>query len=81
MPEAAETKTPSQPKMDVGTALDLFNIAGTLSSTLDLDFLLQKIGAAAEKLLDSEASSTMLVTDDKKSLFFKVASGEKAKAL
>lgn len=67
--------------MDVGTALELFSIAGTLNSTLDLDFLLQKIGAAAEKLLDSEASATMLVTDDKKSLFFKVASGEKAKAL
>lgn len=81
MPETAETKTPGPGKMDVNTALELFNIAGTLSSTLDLDFLLQKIGAAAEALLDSEASSTMLVTDDKKSLYFKVASGEKAKAL
>src|SRR5262249_13158509 len=48
---------------------------------LDLDFLLQKIGAAAEKLLDSEASAIMLVTDDGKNLFFKVASGDKAKAL
>ena len=67
--------------MDTNTALELFSIAGSLNSTLDLDYLLQKIGAAAEKLLDSEASATMLVTDDKKSLFFKVASGEKAKAL
>ncbi len=67
--------------MDVHTALELFSIAGTLNSTLDLDYLLQKIGAAAEKLLDSEASATMLVTDDRKSLYFKVASGEKAKAL
>ncbi|MBI5211425.1 MAG: GAF domain-containing protein [Elusimicrobia bacterium] len=67
--------------MDVHTALDLFEIAGSLNSTLDLDSLLMKIGAAAEKLLDSEASSTMLVTDDKKSLYFKVASGEKSKAL
>ena len=67
--------------MGVATAFELFSIAGSLSSTLDLDDLLQKIGTNAEKLLDSEASSTMLVTDDKKSLFFKVASGEKAKAL
>jgi hypothetical protein len=68
-------------KMDVNTALELFSIAGSLNSTIDLDFLLQKIGAAAEKLLDSEASAIMLVTDDKKSLYFKVASGEKAQAL
>jgi hypothetical protein len=66
---------------DVNTALELFSIANSLNSTLDLDFLLQKIGAAAEKLLDSEASAIMLVTDDKKRLYFKVASGEKAKAL
>lgn len=58
------------------TALDLISIAGSLNSTLDLDYLLQKIGMAAERLLDSEASSIMLVTDDKKSLFFRVASGE-----
>lgn len=58
------------------TALELLSIAGSLSSTLDLDALLEKIGAAAEKLLDSEASSIMLVSDDKKSLFFKVAGGD-----
>jgi len=62
-------------------AHELFAIAASLSSTSDLDFLLQKIGAAAEKLIDSEASSIMLVTDDKKSLFFRVASGESAQAL
>jgi response regulator RpfG family c-di-GMP phosphodiesterase len=67
--------------MDSATALELFSIAGSLNSTLDLDFLLQKIGVAAEHLLDSEASAIMLVTDDKKNLFFRVASGEKAKAL
>jgi len=66
---------------DVNTALELFSIAGSLNSTLDLDFLLQKIQAAAEKLLDSEASAIMLVTDDKKNLFFKVASGTAANAL
>ena len=77
---AQETTVP-QGGMDTNTALELFSIAGSLNSTMDLDFLLQKIGAAAEKLLDSEASAIMLVTDDKKSLFFKVASGEHAKAL
>jgi HD-GYP domain-containing protein (c-di-GMP phosphodiesterase class II) len=72
----AEAKEPS---LDI--ALHLFSIAGALNSTLDLDFLLQKIGAAAEKLTDSEASSIMLLSDDKKHLFFRIASGEKAKAL
>jgi hypothetical protein len=69
------------PEMNVDLALELFSIAGSLNSTLDVDFLLQKIGAAAEKLTESEASSIMLVTDDKKSLFFRIASGDKAKAL
>lgn len=84
--QTAEPPRPSPPaageaKMDPHIALELFRLAGSLNSTLDLDFLLQKIGAAAEKLLDSEASSIMLLTEDKKSLYFKVASGEKAKAL
>ncbi|TBR24372.1 GAF domain-containing protein [bacterium] len=60
---------------DTGLALELFSIAGSLNSTPDLDFLLEKIGAAAERLLDSEASAIMLVTDDKRALFFKVAGG------
>lgn len=68
-------------EMNVDLALELFSIAGSLNSTLDLDFLLQKIGTAAEQLTESEASSIMLVTDDKKHLFFRVATGEKAKAL
>lgn len=67
--------------MDLGLALELFSIAGSLNSTLDIDFLLRKVGAAAEQLTGSEASSIMLVTDDKKSLFFRIASGEKASAL
>lgn len=74
----AEAKAP---EMNVDLALELFSIAGSLNSTLDLDFLLQKIGTAAEQLTGSEASSIMLVTDDKKHLFFRIASGEKAKAL
>jgi hypothetical protein len=69
------------PEMNVDLALELFSIAGSLNSTVDLDHLLQKIGTAAEQLTESEASSIMLVTDDKKSLFFRIASGEKAKAL
>ena len=81
MAKLIEGKDGASRGMDVGTALELFSIAGSLNSTLDLDFLLLKIGAAAEQLLDSEASAIMLVTDDKKHLFFKVASGEKAKAL
>ena len=57
---------------------DLFDIAGTLSSTLDLDCLLRKIGLAAEKLLQAEASSIMLLDESEKFLYFKTATGEKA---
>jgi len=57
---------------------DLFEIARTLSSTLDLDVLLKKIGQAAEKLTDSEASSILLLDDDRKNLYFKAATGEKS---
>ncbi|MBI5200486.1 MAG: GAF domain-containing protein [Elusimicrobia bacterium] len=67
--------------LNAAVALDLFSIAGSLNSTLDLDFLLQKIGLAAERLLDSEASAIMLVTDDKKNLYFRVASGGGSAAL
>jgi len=66
---------------DTALALELFSIAGSLNSTPDLDYLLEKIGAAAERLLDSDASATMLLTDDKKHLFFKVAGGEAGKKL
>src|SRR5579883_2865201 len=81
MPPSKVAETKKTGKSSADMALELFSIANSLNSTLDLDFLLQKIGAAAEELLDSEASATMLVTDDRKNLFFKVASGEKAKAL
>ncbi|MDD5656564.1 MAG: GAF domain-containing protein [Elusimicrobia bacterium] len=81
MAEQNKAAAPASGRMNVGTALELFSIAGSLNSTMDLDYLLQKIGAAAERLLDSEASAIMLVTDDKKHLYFKVASGEQAKAL
>lgn len=61
--------------------MSLFAMAGGLNSAMDLDFLLAKVGTAAEELLDSEASAIMLLTDDRKSLFFKVASGEKGQSL
>ena len=77
----ATSQNGEAPEMNVDLALELFSIAGSLNSTLDIDFLLQKIGTAAEQLTESEASAIMLVTDDKKSLFFRVASGDKAKAL
>jgi len=57
---------------------ELFEIAKSLSSTLDLDTLLKRIGDAAEKLTESEASSIMLLDEDKKHLSFKVATGEKS---
>ncbi len=62
-------------------AFELLSIASSLNSTLDLDFLLQKIGLAAERLLDSEASSIMLLDDSKKFLYFKIAGGSAGAAL
>jgi len=67
--------------LDTRTALELFSIAGSFNSSMDLDSLLRQIGSEAEKLLDSEASAIMLLTDDGKNLFFRVASGDKARAI
>jgi len=67
--------------LDAKAALGLLAAAGSLGTALDLDFLLQKLGAAAEALLDSEASAIMLASDDRKRLSFKVASGEKGQVL
>jgi len=55
----------------------LFDIASTLSATLDLDTLLKRIGSAAEQLTDAEASSIMLIDETGQNLYFKVATGEK----
>ncbi len=77
----ADANITQELRLDGKMALELFEIAGSLNSTLDLDSLLGKISAAAERLLDSEASAVMLITDDKRALFFRVASGDKAKAL
>jgi len=57
--------------------IDFFEIAKTITSTLDIDALLKKIGSAAEKLTGTAASSIMLVDDDGKNLYFKAAGGEK----
>lgn len=56
---------------------EIFEIVKILSSTLDLDALLKRIGEASEKLTNSEASSIMLLDEDKKHLYFKSATGEK----
>ncbi len=57
---------------------DLFEIARNFSSVTDLDLLLKKISAAAEKLTQSEASSVMLLDDTREFLYFKSAGGEKS---
>jgi putative nucleotidyltransferase with HDIG domain len=56
---------------------EIFEIAKSISSALDVDMLLKKINAAAGKLLHAEASSIMLMDEDGQNLSFKVASGEK----
>ncbi len=56
---------------------EIFEIAKSLSSVMDVDALLKRVGMAAEKLLNAEASSIMLLDEDKQSLSFKVATGEK----
>jgi HD-GYP domain-containing protein (c-di-GMP phosphodiesterase class II) len=55
----------------------LLSLARGLSSTQDVDALLKRIGQSAEQMLLCEASSIMLLDDDKQNLFFKVATGEK----
>jgi putative nucleotidyltransferase with HDIG domain len=56
---------------------EIFEIAKNVTSAVDVDALLKRISAAAERLLNAEASSIMLMDDDKQSLSFKVATGEK----
>lgn len=56
---------------------EIFEIARSICSVLDVDTLLKRIYAVAERLLNAEASAIMLLDDDKQNLYFKVASGEK----
>ena len=60
---------------------EFFEIARTITSTLDVDSALKKIGSAAEKLTKTMASSIMLLDEDGKNLYFKVASGDKGTVL
>jgi len=60
---------------------EIFSIVKSLSSTLELDAVLKRIGDAAEQLTNSEASSIMVVDDDKQHLYFRVATGEKVAIL
>ncbi|MDD5687309.1 MAG: GAF domain-containing protein [Elusimicrobia bacterium] len=60
---------------------EFFDIVRTITSTFDVDSVLKKIGTAAERLTNTMASSIMILDDDKKSLYFKVASGDKGTIL
>ncbi|MBI4668215.1 MAG: GAF domain-containing protein [Elusimicrobia bacterium] len=62
-------------------ATSLFEIAEEITSSTDLDTVLNKIGLVAKKLLNCEASSIMLFDESRKSLYFKVATGEKGTAI
>jgi hypothetical protein len=59
-------------------AAALFEIAENVTSSTDLDTVLEKIGSVAKKLLGCEASAIMLLDDSRKHLYFKVATGERA---
>lgn len=59
----------------------LFEIAEEVTSSTDLDTVLHKIGMVSKKLLNCEASSIMLLDESRKSLYFKVATGEKGRAV
>lgn len=56
---------------------DFFELAQSFIGTLDLDTLLKRIGSAVEKLTQAEASSILLLDEDKENLYFKTAGGEK----
>ena len=58
-----------------------FEMVCSITTTSDVDSVLKKVGAAAEKLTLTMASSIMLLDDDKKNLYFKVASGDKGTIL
>lgn len=59
-------------------SVNLLEIAQDITSSTDLDTVLGKIGLITKKLLNTEASSIMLVDETAKNLYFKVALGDKA---
>ncbi len=63
--------------IEIDKLKEIFEIVKNLSSSLDIDTSLKRIGEAAEKLTDSEASSIMLVDETKQHLYFRTAFGEK----
>ncbi|NLO92170.1 MAG: GAF domain-containing protein [Elusimicrobia bacterium] len=62
-------------------ALEILTLAGNLTSIMDLDFLLQRIGDVAQSMLNCEASSIMLLDEERKSLYFKLATGAKGSVM
>ncbi len=56
----------------------LVELAGQISSSLDLDRVLHRAMQAAEELLQAEASSIFQMDEARGDLFFRVARGEKA---
>ena len=60
------------------TTEELLELSRALSSTLDLQLLLKKIGDSAGRLTEATAGSIMLFDEDKESLRFRSAFGAKA---
>ncbi|MFA5778609.1 MAG: HD domain-containing phosphohydrolase [Elusimicrobiota bacterium] len=80
-PAVAPTLPVHQKEENNSDFSEFFEIARTITATNDVDSILKKIGVAAEKLTLTMASSIMLLDDDKKNLYFKVASGDKGTIL
>lgn len=59
----------------------LNDVTQQITSTFNVDFLLQTIVERAEAMLDCEASSILLFDDDKKDLYFRVVTGPVAEKL
>ncbi len=59
-------------------SVNLLEIAQDITSSTDLDTVLEKIGLVTKKLLNAEASSIMLLDAHNQSLYFKVALGDKS---
>lgn len=61
--------------------LELLEVSRVISSTLDIDNILDKIITLSSKLLNTEASSLLLIDEPKNRLMFKKATGSKAEEL
>ena len=59
----------------------LIKVSHVINSTLDLDNLLNTIMEIAKEVMRAEASSLMLLNEEKNELVFKVALGEKGKEI